>query len=133
MTLLPDADLSPEPAEKPPPPVTNKKKVLIQEKLVSKECFGHICRTLSGLMNMDTVKKKLQYKNIIVKVVERKYDETSGGYSKKVSYAGGHMQEEFVVNDEGEMLENWSFVLDDNVKASIMGSSEEDGQDGGNQ
>lgn len=81
-------------------------------------------------MNMDTVKKKLQYKNIIVKVVERKYEEATGGYTKKVSYGGGHMQEEFIVNDEGEMLENWSFVLNDNVKASIFGPDANDAEDG---
>lgn len=131
-TPIPETtDLIPKPAEKPPPPppVVNKKKVLIQERLVSRECFGHICRTLSGLMNMDTVKKKLQYKNVIVKVVERKYEEATGGYTKKVSYGGGHMQEEFIVNDEGEMLENWSFVLDDTIKASILGANAEDLED----
>ncbi|KAJ8972452.1 hypothetical protein NQ314_000185 [Rhamnusium bicolor] len=103
----------------------NKRKIVIHEKLVSKDCFGHISRTLSGLMNMESVKKKLQHKNIIVKVVEKKYNSATETYSKNVAYSSGYMEVEFVVDVSGTMLENWIFVPDINTKEAIFGKSKD--------
>ncbi|KAJ8958418.1 hypothetical protein NQ318_002200 [Aromia moschata] len=99
------------------------RKIIIHEKVVSKECFGHISRTLSGLMNMDSVKKKLQCKNIVVKVVEKRYNSSTKKYTKKVSYSSGYMQVEYSFADDGETSENWYFVPYQNSKEAIFGKS----------
>lgn len=47
---------------------TENSKIIVHEKVVSKDCFDVITRTLTGLMNMDSVVKKLKNRTVIIKV-----------------------------------------------------------------
>lgn len=47
---------------------TGNSKIIVHQKVVSKDCFDVITKTLTGLMNMDSVVKKLKNRTVIIKV-----------------------------------------------------------------
>ncbi|XP_030748891.1 uncharacterized protein LOC115876951 [Sitophilus oryzae] len=95
--------------------------IVIQDKVVSKDCFSLIAKTLSGLMNMDSVVKKLKDRPIILKVLEKNYNQDKKEYEKNVSYCSGYMVREYKLDDEADSFsESWTFVPDSNPKDIIL-------------
>ncbi|KAH1018716.1 uncharacterized protein LOC109537038 [Dendroctonus ponderosae] len=98
-------------------------KIIVQKKMISKddESFNFIAKTLSGLMNLESVVKKLENKTIIVKIMQKVYDHDSCKYSKSISYCSGCMVREFTVNEtQDSFSESWNFISDSNSKETIL-------------
>ncbi|XP_050314175.1 uncharacterized protein LOC126748769 [Anthonomus grandis grandis] len=97
-------------------------KIIVQEKMVTKDCFNVISKTISGLMNMDSVVKKLQNKIIIIKIVEKTFNHAINDYSKTISYCSGCMVREYQLDaGDGTYSETWKFNPDQNAKETILG------------
>ncbi|KAF7267395.1 hypothetical protein GWI33_019399 [Rhynchophorus ferrugineus] len=95
--------------------------IVVYKKVISKECFDVIARTLSGLMGMDSVVRKLKNRTIILKVLQKIYDHNINEYNKSVSYCSGYMVREYKLNDEQNNLsEAWTFIPDANSKDIIL-------------
>lgn len=99
------------------PEPTNR--VLIKKSVISKESFEQITKTLSGVMEMESVRKKLESKNIVVKLVERKYVAECDSYVKSIAHTYGYM-EQGVEGDE----EKWKFVHDQDTQDILLGSED---------
>lgn len=83
-------------------------KVVIKTHLISRHSFEYISKTLAGLMEMDSIQKKLLRKNILVKLITKTYDSQSGNYKKSISYLFGYMKTVFNHSyDNGK----WIFAL----------------------
>ncbi|XP_044261260.1 zinc finger and SCAN domain-containing protein 21-like isoform X2 [Tribolium madens] len=104
------------------PPVTDPpvNQIIIKTSVVAKESFEQICKTLSGVMEMESVRKKLEKKNLVVKLVEKKYVSESDSYEKKTSHSYGFMEKEV---EDGE--EKWKFVPDAETQEVLLGEEEE--------
>lgn len=72
------------------------------------EDMEHISRTLAGLMDMDTVKKKLFSRIIRVRLIEKRTVEDK--IRKRIVLTYGYMSNQSKVSDE----DIWSFVPCDN-------------------
>lgn len=102
------------PAAKPPQ-TDQEPKVVIKTHLISRQSFEYISKTLAGLMEMDSIQKKLIHKNVLVKLVMKTYDTQSAAYKRSISYLFGYMKTVFDQNYDGE---KWVFALaeDDDLK-----------------
>lgn len=98
--------------ENPNPGVT-----FMNTRIVSKDAFQYITRTLEGLMMMDSVKKKLEKKNIIVNIVEKKWLSSKNIYKTSNSFTSGYMQSSKKVNKDGEVNIFWAFVPDNDTQS----------------
>ncbi|KYB26967.1 GDNF-inducible zinc finger protein 1 [Tribolium castaneum] len=104
---------------------TTTTQVIIKKSVVAKESFEQICKTLSGVMEMESVRKKLENKNLVVKLVEKKYVNESASYVKNTSHSYGFMEKEV---EDGE--EKWRFVPDLETQEVLLGENETgDGED----
>lgn len=72
-----------------------------------------ISRTLSGLMEMDSVKKKLQNAYLLLRVVLRKYY-ANNSFSKKISYMKGFMNKVCYVGET--VTVRWEFVTHEGLE-----------------
>ncbi|KAF2897071.1 hypothetical protein ILUMI_09098 [Ignelater luminosus] len=102
--------------------------IIIKKHLVTRENFDYnIGKTLAGLMDMETVQRSLQNKNLVVKLVEKTYDRNADEFNRTVSYVYGHM--ELIQCDiENPDSQQWTFVLH-NGNSNI---TKENGDNNGN-
>ncbi|XP_063929635.1 zinc finger protein ZIPIC-like isoform X2 [Zophobas morio] len=96
-------------------------KILVKKCTVSIESFEQISKTLGGVMEMESVRKKLENKNIVVKLVEKKYVSESDSYVKNTSYSYGYMEQEFSQDANDEIIEKWKFVPDQDTQDVLLG------------
>ncbi|XP_060533591.1 uncharacterized protein LOC132706331 [Cylas formicarius] len=96
--------------------------ILVHERVVGRESFETISKIMSGLMNMDSVKRKLLNKNIVIKLVEKIANRES-----KIFYSSGCMMQEYRLSDIDDRLavETSRFVPDANTKKAIFEPSTE--------
>lgn len=83
-------------------------KVLIKTHVISRQSFEYISKTLAGLMEMDSIQKKLLHKNVLVKLITKTYDSKTNSYKKSVSYLFGYMKT-VLERDSDEV--KWIFAL----------------------
>ncbi|XP_066255791.1 uncharacterized protein [Euwallacea similis] len=115
----PLGDISVEP-ENTLTAASDRSKIIIQNKKVSKGCFDTISKTMAGLMNMDSVMRKLRNKIVIIKIVEKTFNHIKHWYEKAVSFCSGYMVREFKLEDDS-FSEQWQFIPDNNSKETIFG------------
>lgn len=85
--------------------------IIIKKHLVTRENFDYnIGKTLAGLMDMESVQRSLQNKNLVVKLVEKTYDRNTDEFNRTVSYVYGHM-ELIQCDTENPDSQQWTFVL----------------------
>ncbi|KAL1489464.1 hypothetical protein ABEB36_014354 [Hypothenemus hampei] len=99
----------------------NNSKVIVQQKVVTKDCFDTISRTVTGLMNMESVAKKLNNKTIIIKIIQKTFERTRNSYSYHISYCSGYMVREMSLDSEESFCESWKFIVDTNSRETILG------------
>lgn len=92
---------------------------MIKDQVISRHNFEYISKTLAGLMEMDSVQRKLLHKNILLKLIEKVYDSTMDFYKKNVSYLFGYMK--FALETTADNNGSWLFVLidDENNKTNM--------------
>lgn len=78
--------------------------IVEQNPTFTEKNFNFISKTLIGLMEMESVQKKIVNKKLMIKLVEKEYMQSLNAYSRNVCYVFGHM----------EFMESlgWSFILD---------------------
>lgn len=100
---------------------TDTPKVLNKRVAISNESFEEISKTLGGVMEMDSIRENLENKNIIVKLVEKRYSSENDNFVKNTSYSYGYMAKEIIQNESEEMTETWRFVSDQNKQNTLLG------------
>ncbi|CAH0549438.1 unnamed protein product [Brassicogethes aeneus] len=96
-----------EQVQLPPQTVVEERKVSTKKVCkVDPEDQEHISRTLAGIMTMETVKKKLLDKTIVIRLLEKKHIKENKS-RKRVSYSVGHMEQQ---QNEMENEEKWVYV-----------------------
>jgi hypothetical protein len=96
-------------------------RILVKKCSVSKESFEQISKTLGGIMEMESVRKKLENKNIVVKLVERRYSSENDTFIKTTSYSYGYMERDVGQIVDDEVVEKWKFVLDQDTQDVLLG------------
>lgn len=81
---------------------------------VSQECKEDVIRTLSGLMNMETVRNKLENRLITVMMIEKR-KLPSNELLKQTSYSRGILKDEEKENDEGEKFMFWRYFAKEDL------------------
>ncbi|CAH1980057.1 unnamed protein product [Acanthoscelides obtectus] len=100
---------------------------IIKRKFVSKEVLDQISKTLSGLMKLESVKKKLKNKLLLVKVVEERYVQSKKGFDKNCSYSCGCIVDEYLVDQEtGDLVQNWTYIAEENKEPEENTNGEAD-------
>lgn len=79
---------------------------MIIPKTIPKDFLEEISNTLTGLMNLESVRKKLESKKLFVKIVERRWVSSTQGFRKTISYVNGQMTQ----NVNNNMA--WKFLMD---------------------
>lgn len=103
-------------------------KVFIKKEVMSQNDFQYISKTLTGLMEMDSIQKRLEGKNLIVKLVEKTYDSVAEAYKKNVSYLYGYMS--LFCEEEGDKpAERWAFSLINDENGAVVLNSQSDDAD----
>lgn len=93
--------------------------IAVKKFTLTKENFDDIIRkTLSGLMELESIQRKLESTNLEVKVVEKAFDSGTGGFNKNVSFVYGYME---LVGDE-DSGNKWKFIVheDGNQDPNVM-------------
>lgn len=82
----------------------------VNKHLMTKDSYDYVIKMLVGLMQMDSVQKKLLQKNVLVKLVEKSYEsKVPDACRKRISYLFGYMA---LVNDGGAATDSkWMFIL----------------------
>ncbi|RZC32228.1 GDNF-inducible zinc finger protein 1-like [Asbolus verrucosus] len=96
-------------------------RILVKKCSVSKDSFEQISKTLGGVMEMESVRKKLENKNIVVKLVEKRYVSETDTVIKSTSYSYGYMEKDTNQVVEDEVVEKWRFVPDQNTQDVLLG------------
>lgn len=94
---------------------------MVKRATISKESFEEISKTLSGVMEVESVREKLENKNIVVKLIEKKYLAENDNFVKNTSYSYGYMENEVVQNENEEMIETWRFIADKSKPNTWLG------------
>lgn len=95
-----------------------KNMVVVKKKYVSKEFMDqNIAKTLSGLMELESVQKNLSQRNLVIKHILRKSQDGKILPNKEVTYYYGHMEWRETLDQFNEMKTVWCFVPD-NTDAS---------------
>lgn len=76
-----------------------------------KDNFRPILKTLEELMLLENVRKKLENKRIIVKIVDKS--------EKIVSFTSGFIKNSVVINGDGTTTKHWNFIVDNNIQKYV--------------
>lgn len=81
----------------------------------------NIVKTLSGLMELETIQKNLAQKNLVIKHILKKSRDGKILPGKEITYYYGHMEKTEVVDCFNEIKIQWTFVSDykDNSDTNI--------------
>lgn len=89
------------------------KNVVFKKKYVSKEFLDqNIVKTLSGLMELESVQKNLAQKNLIIKHILKKSVDGKIQPQKEITYFYGHMDRHEVIDHFNEVKTSWTFIPD---------------------
>lgn len=97
------------------------KNVVIKKKIVSKAFLDeNIVKTLSGLMELETIQKNLAQKNLVIKHILKKSRVGKILPGKEITYYYGHMEKIDAVDCFNETKSQWTFISDykDNSSSS---------------
>lgn len=83
-----------------------------------------ISKTLTGLMDLETVQKRLIDKDLVVKVINKKI--TNIGVKKSVSYLFGTMESDQNNRNYGQMDTSWTFKLDPKKHSDLAQNIDEE-------
>lgn len=81
------------------------KTVIVKRNAMSRDTFDYVCRMMAGLMTMDSVHKKLNNKNLKVKLVEKDCTDQSRGANKIISRLYGYMTKQREISET-----EWKFM-----------------------
>lgn len=95
------------------PSKISQKNIVIKKKYVSKQFVDeNIVKTLSGLMELNSVQKNLAQKNLVIKHILKKSVEGKVVPGKEITYFYGHMEKSEIVDCFNEVKIQWTFISD---------------------
>nr|CAI5817244.1 unnamed protein product [Callosobruchus analis] len=90
---------------------------ILKRKVICNDVLEQISKTLTGLMRLESVSKRLKNKHLLIKVVEQKYVQSKKIYERNFSYSSGYMVEICSIDQEtGDLMESWSYEHEGRIK-----------------